>query len=231
MLTDVDHVSVSVADLRQGIETFTALGFEVRHRPGDPAAYVCNPADAIELVATGEPLGLRYIAIAREQPPDQLIADQLIASELPLRFVTRSTPRAEPPAAHPNGVLHLDRTYIAVRDVHSAAESYARALDLPVPPVQRGNVIKAEMCIFQVGHVGIGVAQPVEPGPAAEALDRQGPGPFQVLFRVRSLSAAEHWMSEHGIHALRGTRNTGESAMLVPPKVTGGVYVAFVGPE
>jgi hypothetical protein len=103
---------------------------------------------------------------------------------------------------------------------------------MPVPPIQRGNVIKADMAVFDVGPSGLAVAQPAEPGPAAEALSRSGPGPFQVLYRTESMDAAAHWMSHHGLPPpVRGVRNTGEEAMLVGPEHTCGAYVGFVGPR
>jgi hypothetical protein len=214
----VDHVSMAVAELQNGVETFNDLGFVVQVEPDGARAHVDN----LELVVSGEPEGLRYIAIACDPPPPQ--------ADLPLRFVRRA---AHQPFAtsHPNTVLHLERTYIVVPDLTAAAERYARVLDMPLPPVQRGNVIKADMCVFQVGNVGIGVAQPLEPGPAQEALQRRGPGPFQVLFRVRSLAEAVRHMTQHGVQPARGTRNTGEAAVLVSADQARGVYVAFVGPE
>src|SRR5437588_2123 len=112
-----------------------------------------------------------------------------------------------------------------------AAESYARVLGLPVPRVQRGNVIKADMAVFDLGETGLTVAQPAEPGPAAEALARRGPGPFQVLYKTRSMDAAAKWMADHGMPPpARGIRNTGEQAMLVEPKDACGVYVGLFGP-
>ena len=60
---------------------------------------------------------------------------------------------------------------------------------------------------------------------------RRGPGPFQVLYRTRSMDAAAAWMAAQGLPAPeRGVRNTGEQAMLVTPLHTGGAYIAFVGP-
>ena len=62
------------------------------------------------------------------------------------------------------------------------------------------------------------MAQPAEPGPAAEALARRGPGPFQVLYRTSSMDAAARWMADHGVPPpARGVRNTGEQAILVAP--------------
>ena len=141
----------------------------------------------------------------------------------------RQVPRA---GGHPNGVLRADRVYVAVPDVAGAAETYGRVLGIPVPAVQRGNVIKADMAVFNVGPTGLTVAQPAEPGPAAEALARRGPGPFQVLYRTSSMGAAVRWMADHGMPPpARGIRNTGEQAMLVRPEDACGAYIGLVGPE
>jgi hypothetical protein len=92
-------------------------------------------------------------------------------------------------------------------------------------------VIKANMVVFNLGPTGLTVAEPAGPGPAAEALASRGPGPFQVLFRTRSMDAADRWMREHGMAPpARGIRNTGEHAMLVPPRDACGVSIGFAGP-
>jgi hypothetical protein len=102
---------------------------------------------------------------------------------------------------------------------------------MPVPKVQRGTVIKADMAVFDLGLTGLTVAQPAEPGPAAEALAQRGPGPFQVLYRTRSMDAAARWMADHDVPPpARGIRNTGEQAMLVHPDDACGAYIGFVGP-
>jgi len=158
-------------------------------------------------------------------------------NSLPVFFIQHLTPLAErrpqmPKASdHPNGVLRIDRAYIAVPDVVAAAELYARVLGVPVPPIQRGAVIKADMAVFDLGPTGLTVAQPAEPGPAAEALARRGPGPFQVLYRTSSMDAAARWMADHGVPPpVRGVRNTGEQAMLVGPEHACGAYIGFAGP-
>jgi len=156
---------------------------------------------------------------------------------LPVVFIQHLTPVAErrrqvPRAGHhPNGVLRVDRVYIAVPDVTAAAATYGRVLGMAVPPVHRGNVIKADMAVFDLGPTGLTVAQPAEPGPAAEALGRRGPGPFQALYRTGSMEAAARWMADHGVPPpARGIRNTGEQAMLVGPEHASGAYIGFVGP-
>jgi len=156
--------------------------------------------------------------------------------DMPVFFIQHLTPLAERQATvsnaaqHPNGVRYLERVYIAVKDIKASSELYAKVLGIPVPPVQRGNVIKADMAPFQIGPSGIVPAQPMEPGPAQEAMDRRGPGPFQVLYRTDTMDAADRWMDAHGVPPrARGVRNTGEHAMLVPPDYAGGAYIGFVG--
>jgi hypothetical protein len=156
---------------------------------------------------------------------------------LPIFFIQHLTPleerRRQVPKAgdHPNGALRVDRVYVAVADVAAASQAYARVLGLPAPKTQRGQVIKADMAVFDLGPTGLTVAQPAEPGPAAEALARRGPGPFQILYRTSSMDAAVRWMTGHGLpEPARGVRNTGEQAILVGPEHAGGAYIGFVGP-
>jgi len=157
---------------------------------------------------------------------------------LPVFFIQHLTPLAERrqqvPAAgkHPNGVHTLERAYIVTPDAAGTAALYAKVLGMPQPPMQRGTVIMAEMAVFQLGATGLGIAQPYAAGPAADALKRRGPGPFQALYRTSSMGAAVRWMQEHGVPPpARGVRNTGEQAMLVPPGDACGAYIGFVGPE
>jgi hypothetical protein len=154
---------------------------------------------------------------------------------LPFFFIQHLTPLAERrgprPANHPNGVTRVDRAYVAVPDVKAAAETWSRVLGLPTPRIERGTVINADMAVFNLGDTGVVAAQPAGPGPAADALARRGAGPFQVLYRTRSMDAAARWMGEHGVPPpARGIRNTGEQAMLVAPEFACGAYIGFVGP-
>ena len=145
-----------------------------------------------------------------------------------VRLVAKSS--ARPASRHPNGVQRIERVYIAVKDVAAAAKEYSRVLGVPAPKMERGTVIHADMAIFQLGPTALGLAQPIAPGVAADALARRGPGPFQILFRTRSMDAAAKWMADHGVPPpARGIRNTGEQAMLVMPEHACGVYIGFVG--
>lgn len=160
------------------------------------------------------------------------------ANPLPLLFLQPLTPLAErrrqvPGAGqHPNGVTTLDRTYIVVADAAREAALYAKVLGLPQPPLVKGTVIMSDMAVFQLGPNGLGIVTPYADGPAAEALARRGPGPFQALYRTTSMGAAARWTAAQGLPPLpRGVRNTGEHAMLATPDVACGAYIGFVGPE
>jgi catechol 2,3-dioxygenase-like lactoylglutathione lyase family enzyme len=133
---------------------------------------------------------------------------------------------------HPNGVYALERAYIVTEDVERAAATYAKVLGLPQPPITPGTVIMSNMAVFQIGAMGLSIAQPYAPGAAADALERRGPGPFQALYRTTSMDAAARWIKEHALPPLaRGVRNTGEHAMLATPAEACGTYLGFVGPE
>jgi len=153
---------------------------------------------------------------------------------LPVFFIQHITPLAErrpAGAGHPNSVYRTERAYIAVADLAAAVDTYSRVLGMAKPPIERGTVIMAEMAVFQLGTSGLALAHPYAPGACADALSRRGPGPFQVLYRTKSMDAAARWLSEHDVPPpARGTRNTGEQAMLVPPEHACGVYIGFVGP-
>jgi hypothetical protein len=156
---------------------------------------------------------------------------------LPVLFIEHLTPlderRGQVPRAgnHPNGVLRIDRVYIVTPDLAVAAREYSRVLGMPVPVIQRGAVIKADMTVFDLGPTGLTITQPADPGPAEEALRRRGPGPFQILYRTSSMNGAAQWMAAHGLPPpARGIRNNGEQAMLVGPEHACGAYVGLVGP-
>lgn len=159
-------------------------------------------------------------------------------NSLPLFFIQHLTPMAErrqhTPGGgpHPNGVRFLERTYIVVQDLEASVALYSKVLGTSQPRMYKGTVIMSHMAVFQYGSAGLTIAHPYAPGPAADALERRGPGPFQALFRTTSMGAAARWMQEHGMPPpARGVRDTGEHAMLVSPSEACGAYIGFVGPE
>ena len=121
---------------------------------------------------------------------------------LPVFFIQHITPLAErrpAGAGQPNGVYRTERAYIAVSDLAAAVDTYSRVLGMAKPPIERGTVIMAEMAVFQLGASGLTLAHPHGPGACADALSRRGPGPFQVLYRTKSMDAAARWLSDHGV--------------------------------
>ena len=214
----IDHVTIGAADLDAGIAAYRRIGFEVDER----GVARCD-GDHLELVRGIE--GLQSIALAS----DDLAADSARGSVEYIKLVGKRN--AQPASRHPNGVLRIERVYIAVRDVAWSAALYARLLGVPAPKMELGTVINADMAIFQFGPTALGLAQPAGPGVAAHALLSRGPGPFQILYRTSSMDAAAKWMADHGVPPpARGIRNTGEQAMLVMPEHACGVYIGFVGP-
>jgi catechol 2,3-dioxygenase-like lactoylglutathione lyase family enzyme len=239
----IDHVAISVPDLEQGIDVYARIGFDIQ-AIGE-RAIASNGNDYIELSSLRGAGGLRSIAVQSDDLAADVDAMRARGIEvgdpidgaaylgarnlLPVFFIERDMPVLKA-GRHPNGVLHLERAYIAVTDLAPAAELYSRVLGIQ-PRRERGTVISAEMAVFQLGSTGLTLAQPAGPGPTAEALARRGPGPFQVLYRTRSMEAAARWITDHGIPPpARGIRNTGEQAMLVPPEHACGAYIGFVGP-
>ena len=181
--------------------------------------------DRLELVRGNE--GLQSIALASDDPAEDQAAMRKRGA---VGWVSLAAPDPSKPARHPNGVARIERVYIAVRDVAASAKEYARVLGVPAPKMERGTVIHADMAIFQFGPTALGLAQPVAPGVCANALERRGPGPFQILYRTSSMDACAKWIADHGVPPpARGIRNTGEQAMLVPPEHACGVYIGFVG--
>ena len=222
MLTRIDHVRIGVSDLKAGIDAYRRIGFEV-----DDRGMTRNDGDHLELARGGD--GLQSVALASDDVAADSAAVRSRGGVDWIRLVMPTSPAA--PNRHPNGVQRIERVYIAVEDIAASAALYARVLGVPAPKMERGTVINADMAIFQLGPTALGLAQPAAPGVCADALARRGPGPFQILYRTRSMDAAAKWMSEHGVPPpARGIRNTGEQAMLVAPDYACGVYIGFVGP-
>jgi len=209
MFSRIDHVEVGGTEA-----VYTALGFALERHGERRVAQFENTR--LELLAGAD--GIRGIALDGDGP-------------LAVAFVRAVRGGALAPAVHPNGAYKLERVYIAVKDIAHAAAEYANAFGVPVPKTERGTVIQADMVPFNFAGAGLTLAQPVGPGVAAEALARRGEGPFQALFRTRSMEAEAKWLADHGVPPpARGIRNTGEQAMLVQPEHACGAYVGFVGP-
>lgn len=220
-----------------GLSDFVAAGGGIRYvviqsddLAADVAAMRSRGVDVSDALAgrrrtpAGLELHWKYAVLGPQNP-------------LPVFFIQHLTNMAErrkqvPEGRHPNGVYNLERAYIVTPDAETAAAVYANVLGMPRPDLHKGTVVMSHMAIFEIGPTGLGVVTPYAPGPAADALARRGPGPFQALYRTAGMGAAVRWMEEHGMPPpKRGIRSNGEHAMLVTPEYTGGAYIGFVGPE
>jgi len=133
--------------------------------------------------------------------------------------------------AHPNTATALERTYVAVEEIEGALRAFESVFGKPAPEPEMGTVIMSLMSVFYFGDIGIAVAEPRGPGPTADALEANGPGLFQVLFRGEHLDMAVGVITANGGPApQRGTRLSGESALLNLPENACGAYVALAGP-
>ena len=296
MLTRIDHVTICVPRLEQGIEQYRKLGFNIypggaHAGKGTHNAIAFNHDDYIELlsirdeneyrasggrgvgargtlpqfIAAGG--GIRYVVIqsddlaadvasmrkrrvdvgdaidgGRRTPSGQELRWKVAVlgpgNPLPILFIQHLSAveerRKQVAVAgnHPNGVYRLERAYIVTPNVEADAAVYAKVLGMQQPETHRGTVIMSHMAVFELGPTGLSIAQPYAPGPAADALERRGPGPFQALYRTTSMNAAARWTEESGLSPLeRGVRSNGEHAMLATPTIACGAYIGFVGPE
>src|SRR5689334_11884763 len=109
----LDRIRVPVANLAPAAQTFRALGFHLR---GDARSLIANtPTGDLELTTADT---RREIVLSTASPaPD-------MDPPLPLAFEVGS--RTPPEAvAHPNGVLRLERVYIATSDLAPVLPLYA----------------------------------------------------------------------------------------------------------
>ncbi|HEY7657938.1 MAG TPA: VOC family protein [Burkholderiales bacterium] len=223
---------------RAGLERYIAAGGGIRYviiqsddLAADVAAMRARGADVSDAIDAGRrtPSGQQLRWKAAVLGPRNPLPIFFIQHLTPLAERLRQLPGAGP---HPNGVRFLERAYIVVNDLETSVAAYSKVLGVSQPRMYKGTVIMSHMAVFQFGPAGLTVAHPYAPGPAADALERRGEGPFQALFRTTSMGAAARWMEKQGLPPpARGVRDTGEHAMLVPPADACGAFIGFVGPE
>lgn len=133
--------------------------------------------------------------------------------------------------SHPNTARVLERVYLAVESIDRDLPAFEGLLDMTAPQPEMGTVIMSLMSVFYIGPIGLAISEPRGPGPTADALATNGPGLFQVLFRAEHLDEAAGVMTDNGVpEPERGTRLSGEKALLVRPPSACGAFVALAGP-
>lgn len=157
-------------------------------------------------------------------------------SPFPFFLIQHMTPDAQrqsqvPKAApHPNGALGIDRVAVAVADLEAAKGDYEQALGVAASPVRTEPLLNATVVSFPVGDMAIVLATPrAGPGPAQEALERRGPGPFLLALKSGSLADTERWLLSHHVNlAVLGSRADGARALVTRPEPANGVWMGWV---
>lgn len=259
VLTAIDHLVIRVADLEQAVATYRNLGFNVIHDLNDmdpQSAFVVFDNFFIDLRVSGSAPDNRIIFqsddldrdVARlrsagfidtdgqvQRPGDSGSTGAAFFDDpIPIGLIEHQTsPRAhaDPDAIdHPNTASAVERLYVSVESIDQDLEQFERLLGTQAPVPELGTVIMSLMSVFYFGDIGVAVAEPRGPGPTADALATHGPGLFQVLFRADHLHQAFSVIVANGVPApARGTRLSGESAVLVNPGHACGLYIALAG--
>lgn len=243
MLTAVDHVVVGVPDLEEAVDTYRRLGFSLTESPGRALARAFFGDFYLELRESDTTEGVDRVVFRS----DDLAADRArlaangiavtesvdgmvgVETPVPMGIVERGT-TSDDAAAHPNTATALERIYVAVESIEDTLGVFEKVLGMAAPEPELGTVIMSLMSVFYLGPIGIAVAEPRGPGPTADALAANGAGWFQLLFRADHLDVAAALMVDRGIRPpQRGTRLSGESALLVEPDQACNVYVALAG--
>lgn len=170
------------------------------------------------------------------QRVEWLAAVPLGAHALPLLFVQHLSDlderRAQAPqrAPHPNGLLDIERIYIAGANIAQLVDAYSSVLGGPPPTPQDGIIIKADMARYAFGRSEVVAAQAYGPGPTQDAMEARGPGPFQAIHRSNDITASAAWLEAQGVPiAATGRRANDELVLLVGPDHAIGYNLGFVG--
>ncbi|HEU4894859.1 MAG TPA: VOC family protein [Acidimicrobiia bacterium] len=238
MLTAVDHIVINVYDLDTAMDSYRRLGFTVT--PVGGAGYIGFGDFHVSLRELGpgseglHTLGLRSDDVVSDRgrleqgvPIGDVVLPVEVVDQHEAGEVRRSLGS---PESHPNTVTVPERVYVAVESIDRELVAFEEALGMAAPEPEMGTVIMSMMSVFYLGAIGVAVAEPRGEGPTADALSSNGPGMFQILFRAEHLDEAERFMVDQGMPApARGTRLSGESALLVRPENACGAYVAMAG--
>ncbi len=126
---------------------------------------------------------------------------------------------------------NIDHLGMAVYSIEEASRLYRDVLGLPSEGVEEIPDQKVRVACFQLGEVRIELLEPTaEDSPIAKFLDKKGPGPHHVAYRVDDLPAALAALKSAGIGLIDETPRRGAGGMLIAfahPKSTGGVLMEF----
>lgn len=184
---------------------------------------VTDPMPRARTTPSGTRLEWLLATLVGEDAPPLVFVQHL--SDLEAR--QRQVPERAP---HPNGILGIERIYIAGTNLDGMVEAYSRVLGGPPPTTQDGIIIKANMAMYTFGQSQVVVGEAYGPGPTQDAMDARGPGPFQAIHRSNDITASTAWLAAHEVTpAATGRRANGELVLLVGPHDAFGYNLGFVG--
>jgi methylmalonyl-CoA/ethylmalonyl-CoA epimerase len=132
-------------------------------------------------------------------------------------------------------VTGIDHVGIAVPDLDSAAEFYARAFGMEVIHEEVNEEQGVREAMLAAGPDRIQLLAPLrDDSPIGKFLASSGPGMQQLAFRVRDISAAAEHLRAQGVRVLYETAKSGTNHSLVNfvhPKDCGGVLIELVQPS
>lgn len=129
-------------------------------------------------------------------------------------------------------VTRIDQVGIAVEDLDSALEFYARAFG--IHPVSRERIESdgVEEAMLDVGGVHLQLVASTRPdSPIDRFLQRRGPGLHHLGIAVRSLDAALDHLRDEGVELIDESPRPGGSGhqvAFVHPRGTGGLLIELI---
>lgn len=142
------------------------------------------------------------------------------------------------PSSPALGILKIDHVGIAVPDLDTAIDFYARTFDMQCIHTEENPEQGVREAMLSVGPTPAGgrlqLLAPLTPeSTIAKFLDRNGPGVQQVAYTVADIDAACAALRARGVRLLYDSprRGTSDSRInFVHPKDAGGVLVELVEP-
>jgi methylmalonyl-CoA/ethylmalonyl-CoA epimerase len=132
-------------------------------------------------------------------------------------------------------ILGIDHVGIAVADLDSAADFYARAFGMAIVHEEVGEEQGVREAMLAAGPDRIQLLAPLhENSPIAKFLASSGPGVQQLAFRVKDIEAASDHLRAQGLRVLYDSPKRGTHQALVNfvhPKDCGGVLIELVQPS
>lgn len=138
----IRFIALETSNIEQTVESARSRGFELS-----------DPSKGSRKTPDGRLLEWKVSILGKKNP-------------LPLFFIQHITPlqtRKSGTWTHTN-IHSLERVYIVVKDLPNSLQTYSSLLDLPIPPLEKGQVVKSDMHVFPLPRGALVLAHPTAPG-------------------------------------------------------------------